>query len=59
VIEEQTGGLAPRLKTGRLRIAQSEMGQDPIAELNSFEVTFTFLGNIRGGARSKDHHLIR
>jgi hypothetical protein len=32
------------------------MGQELIAELNSFEVDFTSAGNMRVDVRSKDHH---
>jgi hypothetical protein len=32
------------------------MGQELIAELNSFEVDFTSAGNMRVGVRLKDHH---
>jgi hypothetical protein len=32
---------AARLETGRLCIAQSEMGQELIAELSAFEVNYT------------------
>jgi hypothetical protein len=32
------------------------VGQELIAELNSFEVDFTSAGNVRVDARSKDHH---
>jgi hypothetical protein len=32
------------------------MGQELIAELNSFEVDFTSAGDMRVDVRSKDHH---
>jgi hypothetical protein len=32
------------------------IGQELIAELNSFEVDFTSAGNMRVDVRSKDHH---
>jgi hypothetical protein len=49
-------GETAQLETGRLRIAQSEMGRELISELNSFEVDFTSAGNMRVDVRSKDHH---
>jgi hypothetical protein len=48
--------LAAHLESGRLRIVNTPMGQELIAELNSFEVDFTSAGNMRVDVRSKDHH---
>jgi hypothetical protein len=48
--------LAAHLESGRLRIINTPMGQELIAELNSFEVDFTSAGNMRVDVRSKDHH---
>ena len=45
-----------QLEAGRLRIINTPMGQELIAELNSFEVDFTSAGNMRVDVRSKDHH---
>ena len=56
VIHERTDGLAAHLESGRLRIINTPMGQELIAELNSFEVDFTSAGNMRVDVRSKDHH---
>jgi hypothetical protein len=39
-----------------LRIINTPMGRELIAELNSFEVDFTSAGNMRVDVRSKDHH---
>ena len=44
------------LETAWLRIINTPMGQELIAELNSFEVDFTSAGNMRVDVRSKDHH---
>jgi hypothetical protein len=52
----KTGGLAAHLESGRLRIINTPMGQELIAELNGFEVDFTSAGNMRVDVRSKDHH---
>ena len=49
-------GLAGQLEARRLRIINTPMGQELIAELNSFEVDFTSAGNMRVDVRSKDHH---
>jgi hypothetical protein len=43
--------LAARLENGRLRIINTPLGQELIAELNSF----TSAGNTRVDVRSKDH----
>jgi hypothetical protein len=48
--------LAAHPDTGRLRIINTPVGQELIAELNSFEVDFTSAGNMRVDVRSKDHH---
>ena len=56
VIDEKAGGLAAHLESGRLRIINTPMGQDLIAELNSSEVDLTSAGNTRVDVRSKDHH---
>jgi hypothetical protein len=48
--------LAAHLESSRLRIINTPMGQELIAELNSFEVDFTSAGNMRVDVRSKDHH---
>jgi hypothetical protein len=56
VIDKKTGGLAAHLESGRLRIINTPMGQELIAELNGFEVDFTSAGNMRVDVRSKDHH---
>ena len=48
--------LAAHLESGRLRIINTPMGQELIAELNSFEVDFTSARNMRVDVRSKDHH---
>jgi hypothetical protein len=48
--------LAAHLESGGLRIVNTPMGQELIAELNSFEVDFTSAGNMRVDVRSKDHH---
>jgi hypothetical protein len=37
--------LAAHIESGRLRIINTPMGQELIAELNSFEVDFTSAGN--------------
>ena len=52
----KTGGLAAQLETGRLRIAQSEMGRELIAELSAFEVNYTPSGNLTVDVRARDHH---
>jgi hypothetical protein len=43
---------AAHLESGRLRIINTPMGQELIAELNSFEVDFTSAGNMRVDVRS-------
>jgi hypothetical protein len=48
--------LAAQLETGRLRIAQSEMGKELIAELSAFEVNYTPSGNLTVDVRAHDHH---
>jgi hypothetical protein len=48
--------LAAHLESGWLRIVNTPMGQELIADLNSFEVDFTSAGNMRVDMRSKDHH---
>ena len=48
--------LSAHLESGRLRIINTPMGQELIAELNSFEIEFTSAGNMRVDVRSKDHH---
>ena len=48
--------LAAHLKSGRLRIIDTPIGQELTAELNSFEVDFTSVGNVRVDVHSKDHH---
>jgi hypothetical protein len=48
--------LAAHLESGRLRILNTPMGQELIAELSSFEVDFTSAGNMRVDVRAKDHH---
>jgi hypothetical protein len=48
--------LAAQLESGGLWIINMPMGQELIAELNSFEVDFTSAGNMRVDVRSKDHH---
>jgi hypothetical protein len=53
----KTGGVTAHLESGRLGIIiNSPMGQELIAELNSFEVDFTSSANMRVDVRSKDHH---
>jgi hypothetical protein len=47
---------AEQLEARRRRIIHTPMGQELIAELNSFEVDFTSAGNMRVDVRSKDHH---
>jgi hypothetical protein len=56
MIDEKTGGLAAHLESGRLRIINTPMGQEPTAELKSFEVGFTSAGNKRPDVRSRDHY---
>jgi hypothetical protein len=48
--------LTAHLESGRLRIINTPMGQELIAELHSFEVDFASAGNMRVDVRSKDHH---
>ena len=48
--------LAAQLETGRLRIAQSEMGRELIAELSALEVNYTPSGNLTVDVRARDHH---
>ena len=44
-----------QLETGRLRIAQSEMGRELIAELSAFEINYTPSGNLTVDVRARDH----
>jgi hypothetical protein len=48
--------VAAHLESGRPRIINAPMGQELIAELNSFEVDFTSAGSMPIDVRSKDHH---
>ena len=48
--------LAAHLESGRLRIANTPMGQELIAELNAFEVDYTASGTMKVDFRGKDYH---
>jgi hypothetical protein len=48
--------LAAHLESGRLRIVQSDMGRQLIAELQSFEVDFTASGTMKVDFKGKDFH---
>jgi hypothetical protein len=47
--------LGAQLETGRLRMAQSEMGRELIAELSAFEIKYTPSGNLTVDVRARDH----
>jgi hypothetical protein len=44
------------LESGRLRVINTPMGQELLAELHTFEVDFTSAGNMRVDVRSRDHY---
>jgi hypothetical protein len=49
-------GELAQLEIGRLRIPQSEMGRELVAELSAFEVNHTPTGNLTVDVRARDHH---